>query len=326
VLTDVMMPRVGGFELLKAIRAKVEWRDIPVVILSARAGEDESVDGLARGADDYLVKPFTVRELRARIASTVKLARIRAELTRSRAQLELALERASFLNMAAHELRTPLTVIGGYVDLILDGALELGGPETREALEKVAYKTREGVRLVEQMLTAARMESGAMRVSPAPTDLREVAREAVARARPLANLESTGLTIEVPDQPVFGLVDVSLVGLILDNLLANAVFHGAGPIKVEVEATPPRIRVADSGPGVAEDVRRRIFEPFYQVEGQLRARGGAGLGLAVSRRLAELHGGSLILEETVSGASFVLSLPPALPSSELVVDRSAQPA
>ena len=326
VLTDVMMPRIGGFELLREIRAREQWRDIPVVMLSARAGEEESIDGFAHGADDYLVKPFTLRELRARVSSTVKLARIRAELTRSRAQLDLALERASFLNMAAHELRTPLTVIGGYVDLILDGALELGRPEAREALEKVAYKTKEGVRLVEQMLTAARMESGAVRVSPEPADLRDLAREAVIRARPLANLESTGLALAVPEHPVLGLVDMALVGLILDNLLANAVFHGAGPIRVEVEATPPRVRVADSGPGVAEDVRRRIFEPFYQVEGQLRARGGAGLGLAVSRRLAELHGGSLILEETVGGASFVLTLPPAMPSSDLAIDRSAQPA
>ena len=326
VLTDVMMPRIGGFELLDAIRAKEEWRDIPVVILSARAGEEESADGLDKGADDYLVKPFTVRELRARVASNVRLARIRADLTRSRAQLDLALERASFLNMAAHELRTPLTVIGGYVDLILGGALEAGGPEARAALEKVAYKTREGVRLVEQMLTAARMESGAIEVTTAPTDLRDVARDATDRALPLATLESSRIQLELPDRPVLAEVDVSLVGLILDNLLANAVFHGAGPITVEVEATPPRIRVADSGSGISAGARTRIFEPFYQVEGRLRARGGAGLGLAVSRRLAELHGGSLILEETVGGASFVLTLPAVIPATGLTIDRSAQPA
>jgi signal transduction histidine kinase len=308
VLTDVMMPRMGGFELLSRIRATREWRDLPVVIVSARAGE-ESIDGLAQGADDYLVKPFTVQELRARISSNVRLARLRTELARSRAQLDLAVERASFLNMAAHELRTPLTVIGGYVDLFLEGVLDLHGSEARAALEKVAFKTKEGVRLVEQMLTAARMESGTIAVSASTADVRDVAGLAVERAQPLAELESTEVSLALPDDPVLALVDGALVGLVLDNLVANAIFHGAGPVRVEVLGSPPRIRVLDSGPGVAEGVRGKIFEPFYQVEGELRARGGAGLGLAVSRRLAELHGGSLMLEASDRGACFVLTLP-----------------
>jgi len=308
VLTDVMMPRMGGFELLSSIRANRDWRDLPVVILSARAGE-ESIDGLLQGADDYLVKPFTVQELRARLSASVRLVRLRSELARSRAQLDLAVERASFLNMAAHELRTPLTVIGGYVDLILEGVLDLTGPDGRAALEKVGFKTREGVRLVEQMLTAARMESGTIAVNAVTADVRDAAGEAVTRAQPLAELESTRVELAVPDQPVLALVDPALVGLVLDNLVANAIFHGAGPVRVEVKASPPGIRVLDSGPGVAKGSRGKIFEPFYQVDGQLRARGGAGLGLAVSRRLAELHGGSLDLEGTDQGASFLLTLP-----------------
>jgi signal transduction histidine kinase len=308
VLTDVMMPRMGGFELLSRIRANREWRDLPVVIVSARAGE-ESIDGLMQGADDYLVKPFTAHELRARIGANVRLSRLRSELAHSRAQLDLAVERASFLNMAAHELRTPLTVIGGYVDLLLEGVLDPTGPEGRAALEKVGFKTREGVRLVDQMLAAARMESGTIAVNAATADVRDAAAQAVTRAQPLAELESTEVGLVVPEQPVLALVDPALIGLVLDNLIANAIFHGEGPIRVEVEASPPLVRVRDSGPGVAEGARGRIFEPFYEVEGHLRARGGAGLGLAVSRRLAELHGGSLVLESSESGASFVLTLP-----------------
>jgi len=323
VLTDVMMPRMGGLELLSRIRANRDWRDLPVVIVSARAGE-ESIDGLVQGADDYLVKPFTVQELRARISANVRLARIRSELARSRAQLDLAVERASFLNMAAHELRTPLTVIGGYVDLILEGVLDLTGPDGRAALEKVGFKTREGVRLVEQMLTAARMESGTIAVNAVTADVIDAASEAVTRAQPLAELESTRVDLAVPDQPVLALVDPALVGLVLDNLIANAIFHGAGPVRVEVRASPPGIRVLDSGPGVAEGARGKIFEPFYQVDGQLRARGGAGLGLAVSRRLAELHGGSLVLEGTDQGASFLLTLPEAsLPAPGRAASQAA---
>ena len=313
ILTDVMMPRLDGAQLLAAIRADDALSDVPVVILSARAG-DEAIDGLAQGADDYLVKPFSVQELVARVSANMKLAKMRADLARSRAALGLAGERASFLNLAAHELRTPLTVIGGYVDLILSGVLD-DGPETRAALEKVAHKTKEGVRLIEQMLTAARMESGTISMHATSVDLSALAQDAAARARPLAELEGTQIVTARPGEAVLALIDAALVSLILDNLIANAIYHGAGPIRIEVLSGPPRVRVVDSGPGVERSERHRIFEPFYQVETQVGAHGGAGLGLAVSRRLAEMHGGTLVLEETPGGASFLLTVPAAEPAS-----------
>jgi len=323
VLTDLMMPRMDGISLLAAIRADPTLRDTPVVVLSARAGE-ASVEGIAQGADDYIVKPFTVEELRARLDANIKLATMRNALARSRAELGLADERAAFLNMAAHELRTPLTVIGGYIDLLLSGVIDSSTAEARAALEKVSQKTKEGVRLVEQMLTAARMESGAIALSPVRRDVRELAVDAANRARPLADLEGTEVAVVVPDVPVVADVDAGLVALVLDNLVGNAIFHGAGPIRIEVDAVPPRIRVVDRGPGVADSARSRIFEPFYRAEGAAERRaGGAGLGLAVSRRLAELHGGTLTLEDTAGGASFVLGLPEPAPATEELPEAAA---
>jgi signal transduction histidine kinase/DNA-binding response OmpR family regulator len=98
VLTDVMMPRMDGFELLRAIRADETLKDVPVIILSARAGEDARVEGLAAGADDYLVKPFSARELAARVESNLSMARLRREITDTlryrSAQFETLLNRA----------------------------------------------------------------------------------------------------------------------------------------------------------------------------------------------------------------------------------------
>lgn len=79
LLTDVMMPRLDGFALLSAIRADRLLRDLPVVMLSARAGEEAKVEGLDAGADDYLVKPFSARELKARVRASLVMARLRAE-------------------------------------------------------------------------------------------------------------------------------------------------------------------------------------------------------------------------------------------------------
>lgn len=91
VLTDVMMPRLDGFGLLQALRATTQTRDIPIILLSARAGEEARVEGLAAGADDYLTKPFSARELMARVEASLKLAQLRRETETIRARLESVL-------------------------------------------------------------------------------------------------------------------------------------------------------------------------------------------------------------------------------------------
>ena len=80
VITDVMMPRLDGFGLLKALRSDPATKTIPVVMLSARAGEDARIEGIQSGADDYLIKPFSARELVARVSAAIELARVRREV------------------------------------------------------------------------------------------------------------------------------------------------------------------------------------------------------------------------------------------------------
>jgi PAS domain S-box-containing protein len=97
LLTDVMMPRLDGFGLLREVRNDPDLRDLPVIVLSARAGEEARVEGLDAGADDYLTKPFSARELVARVNANLEMARLRRETTR-----ELRESEARFRNMAEH--------------------------------------------------------------------------------------------------------------------------------------------------------------------------------------------------------------------------------
>lgn len=94
VLTDVMMPFLDGFGLLKEIRGREETRTMPVIMLSARAGEEVSAEGLAEGADDYLIKPFTARELLSRVASHLKMARMRSEAASTEHNLRMEVHEA----------------------------------------------------------------------------------------------------------------------------------------------------------------------------------------------------------------------------------------
>jgi PAS domain S-box-containing protein len=94
VLTDVMMPKLDGFELLRALREDPATAALPVIMLSARAGEESESEGMEAGADDYLVKPFTARELMARVSAHVSMYRLRCELTKKERELRTRAEEA----------------------------------------------------------------------------------------------------------------------------------------------------------------------------------------------------------------------------------------
>src|SRR6185503_1828551 len=116
VLTDVMMPQLDGFGLMRALRADPETRDVPVIMLSARAGEESRVEGMEAGADDYLIKPFSARELLARVAAHLQMARMRREA--GEALRDADRRKDEFLATLAHELRGPLAPIRNMLEIM----------------------------------------------------------------------------------------------------------------------------------------------------------------------------------------------------------------
>ena len=227
-----------------------------------------------------------------------------AEAHRARQEMEYTLQ------AVAHDLRAPLAVASGYVRMLRDGAIDPASSDViTHPLDVVEEKLAECRRLVNELLDAARREA-----SPAPAmvllNLAEIAERAVDRAWPRALLIGAQLAVEMPQGLVTARGDVADVDRILNNLLANALEHvGERPhVKVIVgRDTSPFISVGDDGHGVPLDDRDRIFDPF--VHGA--ESNGVGLGLNLSRRLADAMGASLTLDDTYEGpgARFVLRLP-----------------
>ncbi|TMB95505.1 MAG: PAS domain S-box protein [Chloroflexi bacterium] len=273
-----------------------------------RALRGESVRGerlRLRAADGHtevlLVNASPLRDADGKIAAAVVVFHDITDLS------DLERGRRELFAMANHDLRTPITVILAFVQLARRVARK--DPDRAvKALSDIERQAQRMSRLVGDLLDVARFESGAIPVRPTENDLVETLRLAIERQSELSRF-----AISAPDAPVTLTFDVDRVDQILDNLLSNAIKHTASDTTVDVALTLERdeivVRVTDHGGGIDADERALLFQPFYQTP-RGRSYGGTGLGLHISRRIAEAHGGRLWLEDTVPGkTTFALALP-----------------
>jgi signal transduction histidine kinase len=210
----------------------------------------------------------------------------------------------------AHEIGNPISAILGLQDLLLDG--ELDPAEQRDFLQRMKRETSRVHRILRDLLDFARPT--AARPDPeAPGDVAAALADTLALVRPQKNLRDLHIVDEIKGQlPPVRLAHEQLVQLLL-NLVMNAAdaCGERGTISITLEPTPlgARVSVTDDGPGVAPEVRARLFEPFVTTK---EVGKGTGLGLAVSRGLVEAGGGSIDLDESyTAGARFVIELPTA---------------
>ena len=314
ILTDVMMPGLDGFALLHELRADPRTRSIPVLMLSARAGEEARVSGLGAGADDYMVKPFSARELIARIGSLLNLARARREAEDLRAAAEAA-NRAKdeFLAMLGHELRNPLAPILTALQLM---KLRADGTAVRERTV-IDRQVRHLVRLVDDLLDVSRIARGKIELHHQMVDLSAIVAAAVEATSPL--LEERHHALEIAVEPALIVRgDVTRLTQVVVNVLSNAAKYTEPRGRIEITAdrdgSEIELRIKDSGIGISADMLQRIFEMFTQEQQALdRSRGGLGLGLTIVRSLIELHGGSVraASDGAGHGSQFIIRLPAA---------------
>jgi signal transduction histidine kinase len=308
VLSDVMMPGMDGVALLRALRADPKTQSIPVVLLSARAGEEAVLEGLETGADDYLVKPFSARELLTRVRTHLAMARVRQAA--ADAALELAQTRALLLEDVArknreletfsysvsHDLRGPLRSIDGFAQVLIeDYAAELK-PKGQDYLRRVRTAAQRMGQLIDDLLNLSRVERA------------EFARQRVDLSI-IADRVAELLRKSEPDRPgefqiqpdVYAEVDPRLMEIVLENLLGNA-WKFAGKTKspkIEFGSaekdTGTAFFVKDNGAGFNPAYASKMFTPFQRFH-PVREFPGTGIGLATVRRIVERHGGRIWAE------------------------------
>ncbi|HLV68679.1 MAG TPA: hybrid sensor histidine kinase/response regulator [Polyangiaceae bacterium] len=319
VLLDVRMPGMDGFAVCKRIRELPFGAETPIVFLTALRDVDTFDRALRAGGDDFLTKPVRPTELLVRVQAALKLRRMSGELRetydlvrRQRDDLmRLQLQKERLTSFVVHDLKNPVNSMDLHAQLLLrDSSLS---PAARESVQHIRAEARALLRLVLNLLDISKSEEGELRPRLAPVDLDALTAEVLDALELRARADE--ITFERSLEARTVQADADLLRRVLENLVENALRHAPPSSVVEIASRTRdgavEITVRDAGPGVAPEMREKIFERFAQLEGGERVvnRAGRGLGLTFCKLAVEAHGGTITVEDAHPGALFRIRLP-----------------
>jgi signal transduction histidine kinase/ActR/RegA family two-component response regulator len=334
VLVDVCMPELDGYELASMIRQHPRFQKTSIIFVSAILMTDlDRLRGYESGGVDYVPVPVVPEILRAKVTIFAELFRKTRALERLNSELEdrvrertAALEATTralqdanhrkdeFLAMLAHELRNPLAPIRTAVQLLR--MKELTEPHRRRARDVIERQVEHLVNLIDDLLDVSRITRGMITLQLEPVLVGAIVARAVETARPAIDAHRHELEIELPDELISVEGDKTRLVQVIANILHNAAkfMDPGGRVRLSVrrDGHTALITISDTGIGIAQEQIPKIFELFTQVHSKSeRAQGGLGIGLALVRRLTEMHGGTVTVHSDGPGrgAEFTVRLP-----------------
>jgi signal transduction histidine kinase len=245
----------------------------------------------------------------------IQNARLFAEIEEKGRELQIASRHKSqFLANMSHELRTPLNSVLGFTEMLADGLYGPLSDKAKNALAKVQANGKHLLGLINDVLDLSKIEAGQLTLSLDDYSLAQVVSSVVSSSESLARAKGLALTASVPPAMPIGRGDERRLTQVVINLVGNAIkFTDSGSVAVVARAVDGffEVDVKDTGPGIAPEDQKRIFDEFQQVDdSSTRKKGGSGLGLAISRRIVEMHGGALTVQSTPGeGSSFRVRVP-----------------
>jgi signal transduction histidine kinase len=345
LLLDLVMPHVDGLDVLASVRANESLKHTPVIILTSSTEPDTKLRALELGVTDFLSKPVDPSELALRLQNTLAVRQHQqqlekmvdertAELNLMRIRAERASEaKSEFLANMSHELRTPLTAIAGYTDVLLED--DRVQADQRDSLQTIKRNGDRLLNMVNTLLDVCEMEAGHLQTDQAAVDLVQLVRRVGRELQPAAQERRLELALQFANQlPPQVVSDGPRIRRALGNLIENAIkFTEQGSVRVRVqygaEASLACIDVIDTGIGIAPDAIPSLFLEFEQADGSTSKRyGGAGLGLAFTRRLARVLGGDCTLRSEVgAGTTATLTFrAPAASAAEPAAESGGETA
>jgi signal transduction histidine kinase len=350
ILSDVMMPQMSGDQFVHQLRTYPEVDTTPVILVTAMADDELRVQLLRKGAQDYLMKPFSVEELRARVGNLIAIKRVRdllqqeltsksqdlealvQEVSLRRRELQIALEslrqqakqleeanrlKDEFLAIVSHELRTPLNAILGCAQILRNR--KPNESTTARALETIERNAKLQTQLVENLLDISRALRGKLLLDTRPVELKLVIEAAINAVQAAADAKAIQLESFLDEKVGSVSGEADRLQQIIENLLSNAIKFtpegGRVDIRLLSKDSDAQIQVSDTGTGISAEFLPHVFDYFRQADSSMtRKHGGLGLGLAIVRQLVQLHNGTIQVESpgVGQGATFTITLPLAV--------------
>jgi signal transduction histidine kinase len=309
VLTDLEYTytngqRVAGYRSMLGVPLLRDGMSIGVVILVRMA---------ARPFTERQIKLVTTFADQAVIA--IETVRLFDEIQEKSRQLaEASQHKSQFLANMSHELRTPLNAILGYTELLIDKVYGETPEKMQDVLQRIQGNGRHLLGLINDVLDLSKIEAGQLILALGDYSLKNVVHTVFSAAEPLAEAKQLALKVEVPSDLPPGYGDERRLTQVVLNLVGNAIkFTDVGEVIVKAAKVNEsfEVTVRDTGPGICETDRPKLFQEFQQADNAItRKKGGTGLGLAISKRIVELHGGKIWVESAPGrGSTFSFTLP-----------------
>lgn len=312
VLTDVMMPRLNGLDLLS--RIKEETPDQTVILMTGYTEKEVILQALKAGADDFISKPLNLLQLRTTVDKALEKRELRRQLSELRQADRL---KSDFLGLISHKLKTPATAISLFIQNIAGDSVNPQDQSFKEMLGMVLAESRHLEHLIQDLLYFSQIILDEKPLQPQPLELGSIIRQICDDLQPAVfdKQQLFTLHVETPFPPEPLVIDRKRITFAIRALIDNAIKFTpqTGSIEIESSCTADRVRliVRDTGPGIPALELKKVFAKFYQIDpansGQIR---GFGLGLFYAREFVRSMGGELTLESAPSlGTVATIELP-----------------
>lgn len=318
LILDLMMPGIDGWEICRLIRRhpKHEMKEMGILMLTARAMEEDRVYGLKLGADDYLTKPFSLSELFLRVEKILQKRKAIHALDQQVSHLRVARKATEEnLRKVVHDLKTPLLSMGAMAKLLL---------KNDEREEKIKFLTNihesssQLMRWIEDILRFYNPSLKGLKKEMKKVEIQSMVKQTVDLLREYGREKGIEILFQSPSDSPSIQCDEGLLQRAIHNLLSNALKFTpqGGRVEVSLNSYPVEedrgaieISVRDNGVGISEEEREKIFEPFFRGKNASMEE-GLGLGLSLVKEVVDLHGGKILLQsEPNKGSIFSILLP-----------------
>lgn len=310
IILDLMMPQIDGFEVCRRLKKHSQFQHIPIILVTVMDGAKALTRGLVEaGADDFLQKPVSKLELRARVRSMLRIKKQYDEL-----QIIMRM-REELSNMVVHDMSSPIVSVLLHATLMKEKVTD---SELLNHLQLIQIAAERLDSFVNDMLMLAKMEESKLHLNQAMVNINQLVLDAEKPFRVIAQSKGIQLKIGLPQQPIKKLVDRNLFGRVIANLLANALQYSPNGTTVTLSLSAKyindnerqlRIQVSDQGPGIKEEYRNRVFEKFEVIDLKKKGVPQIGLGLTFCKMAIEAHGGRIYVKPNQpQGSVFVVEI------------------